>query len=328
MDNNMLLLEDYFFWSTKTLSKTGNANGHKNQAAMKKNTIQVFLFYFLILAFVSCEKEELTSPNVETPPNEEFIPIYSFFVAGHTYGNPLNIQYGLHPPFVNHISFLNNYPTLNLGILTGDIVPYSTQEYWDAAELDIDNFSVPIHIAAGNHDRGPLFENNYDYYYSFKKENDLFIILSPTNWNIEGAQKQFLIETIDNNYLTVNNIFIFSHELIWWTPENEFGNVEINYRPQYPGSTNYWSEINPILDSLTNNVVIFAGDMGATKNVSPYMYYKNDNITLIGSGMGGGEQDNIIIIEVDQEGELNYRLLGINAEVPYELAKLEEYELP
>ena len=58
------------------------------------------------------------------------------------------------------------------------------------------------------------------------------------------------------------------------------------------------------------------------------MYYNYSNITLIASGMGGGEQDNIIITEVDIEGKLNFKLLGINGEQPVELAGLEEYELP
>ena len=291
---------------------------------MKILKVKLYLLSVISLVIISCDKNEYIDPSTAESNLK-----YSFFVAGHTYGNPMSYQFGLHPPFVNTISFINNYPLISFGVFTGDVVPIPTQEYWDSAISDIDKLHMPIHIAAGNHDRGIIFENIFkNYYYSFKNENDLFIILSPVNWNIDGTQKDFLIETIDSNSSAVNNIFIFCHELIWWSPENIFRNVKINYLPHYPGSTNYWSEINPILDSLPNNVVLFAGDLGATASVSPYMYYKYGNITLIGSGMGGGEQDNIIIVEINKQDELKYRLLGINNIMPYEMADLEEYELP
>lgn len=278
-----------------------------------------FTFFLLAFLFTGCQKDTIKS---------EFVPKYSFFVAGHTYGNPNTYQLGLYPPFVAQFPYLNNYPKMELGVLTGDVVYSSTQTYWDSALVDIHQLDMPIHIAAGNHDRSPVFDTLFESYYSFKYQNDLFIILSPTNWNIEGVQKDFLIETLDDNSTTSDNIFIFCHELVWWAPNNIFGNVKINYASHYPGSTNYWSEINPILDALPNNVVIFAGDLGATDVVTPYMYCRNNNITLIGSGMGNGANDNIIIVEVNQVGEVRYKLTGIHTTTPYLMGVLEEYQLP
>ena len=86
--------------------------------------------------------------------------------------------------------------------------------------------------------------------------------------------------------------------------------------------------ISHILDSLPNNVVIFAGDLGCTEKVSSYMYYNDNNITLIASGMGGGKKDNIIVVEVNDDHELNYRLIGLNNGLFSEMAILEDYELP
>jgi hypothetical protein len=290
---------------------------------MHKLKLTLFIYFIIILGIISCEKSEIHEPIIELSNYN-----YSFFVAGHTYGNPMSYQYGLHPPFVNSIPKINSYPKMSLGILTGDVVPKPTEDYWDSALIDINRLLIPIHIASGNHDRGSEFERIFkDYYYSFKFDNDLFIILSPTQWNIEGKQKEFLVQTIDNNYLSVQNIFIFCHELIWWSPDNQFRNVEINYRPHYPGSTNYWTEINPFLDSLPNNVVIFAGDVGCYYTTSAYMYYKEDNITLIASGMGGGIEDNIVIIEVSDTC-INYKLIGLNDTLFSEIGKLEDYILP
>ena len=284
---------------------------------MSVNKYRFYVCCLILLAFSSCKNDD-----------EDKVK-YSFFVAGHAYGNPMNYQYGFHPPFVKSIPYINEYPKMSLGVLTGDIVPKPTKEYWNAALQDINKFSFPLYLAAGNHDRGKEYLKNYkDYYYHFKKEDDLFIILSPTNWNIEKEQKKYLIKTIKNNYQEVNNIFIFCHELIWWTPDNQFGNVEINYRPHYPGSTNYWNEINPLLDSISNNVVIFAGDVGCREKIAPYMYYNNDNITLIATGMGGGKKDNIVIVEVDKKNRVHYKLIGLNNSPISEMEPLEDYDLP
>jgi len=283
----------------------------------KRNFITIFFISLVILSGIAIARAMLANSK------------YSFFVAGHTYGNPNKIKYGLHPPFVNSIPYINSYPKMSFGVLLGDVVPKPTKDYWDSALSDIGNFSIPIHIAAGNHDKGFEFEKKFnDYYYHFLYEDDLFIILSPTNWNIIGKQKKFLLKTIKNNHLNVQNIFIFCHELIWWSPENKFKNIKINYSPHYPGKTNYFTEIKPCLDSLDNEVIIFAGDLGCLNSVDPYMYYKKDNITLIGTGMGGGKKDNIIIVEVKEDNTLIYKLIGLNKSPLSEIGGLKEYILP
>ena len=255
--------------------------------------------------------------------------VYSFFVAGHTYGNPMSPQYGLYPPFVNKIEFINDYEDMEFGCLTGDVVKSSTPEYWDPAQVDIDKFDMPVYIAAGNHDIGPEFTQRFgDYYYSFVLHNDLFITLTPSlgNWNISGDQKDFLFNTLDSLAGDVDNIFVFLHELIWWSPDSIFHNVIINYIPYYPGSTNFWTEIEPVFNALPNNVVFFAGDLGCTSSVTPFMYYKFDNITLIGSGMGGGIEDNFIIIDVYND-TVDYNLIAINGEDINALGELTDFTL-
>ena len=289
----------------------------------------IFLLLVPLLLSVGCNKDdEIDSITQILPLVSENIS-YSFFVAGHTSGSSQNHIYGLHSPFVHNIPFINNYPKMDVGVLTGDVVPQPTVAFWDSAQTTINKFNVPIHIAAGNHDKGNEFLTRFNsYYYHFTIQNDLFIILSPTKWNIEGKQKEFLVKTIQENQSSTNNIFIFCHELIWWDPNNKFGNIKINYRPHYPGSTNYYSEIKPILDTLPNQVVLFAGDLGNTATVDAYMYHKEDNITLIASGMGSGVNDNIIIVDVNNDGSLNYNLLGINIVPPHGIAKLEDFVLP
>lgn len=273
------------------------------------------------ILFISCKTQEINPDSFEYE--------YAFLVAGHVYGHPVTYQYGFHSPFKAFFEELNEYPKMDLGILTGDVVPIPDSLYWDAAQNDIQKINMPIHIAPGNHDRGAEFEKRFQkYYYSFKTNEDLFIILSPNNWNIDGNQKTFLQNTIDSNYQTCRNIFIFCHELIWWSPTNAYKNVEINYRPHFPGSTNFWDELKPMFDSIPNEVIFFAGDVGASERTSPFMYHKINNLTLIASGMGSGIHDNIIAVEINSEGKINYNLIHLNGDNRAGLGKLTDYVLP
>jgi len=254
-------------------------------------------------------------------------PVYSFFTAGHAYGSPQSPQYGLHPPFADYIPSINNYPQIELGFLTGDVVVQSTADYWDAAQLDIDELNMPVHIAAGNHDISQEFLNRFEsYYYSFTHQNDLFIILTPglDSWNISGDQLEFLTNTIDNNYAQVNNIFIFLHELVWWSPENQYQHVQINYEPHYPGYTNFDDVIKPLLLSYPIHFTLYAGDLGSSDNGTPFMYHSFDNITLIAGGMGGGIRDNIVITEV-YEDSVYHNLVAINGTDPKALGELASH---
>jgi hypothetical protein len=237
--------------------------------------------------------------------------VYSFFVAGHAYGNPTNFQYGLHPPFKNSIALINTFPKLELGVLTGDVVPKPTEDYWDSAEVDMARFNVPLHIAPGNHDKSPVFHSRYEDYYAFNRGTDLFLILSPRSWNIDGEQLDFVKHQIDSVKKTAEHIFIFVHELIWWTPENEYSHIEINYRPHYPGNTTYWELFQPYLDSLDLPVYLFAGDIGASEGNSPFMYSKRDNITYFATGMGSTINDNMIFVNVLKDESLRIELMGV-----------------
>lgn len=252
-------------------------------------------------------------------------PSYSFFAAGHTYGNPISFQYGLHPPFVDYIPTINSYPDLELGFLTGDVVPTATAAYWDSAEVDINSLDMPVYMAAGNHDIGKEFSSRYQYFNSMVHKGDLFITLAPglTEWNIIGEQLEFLTTTLESNYKSVKNIFIFVHELIWWSPSNKYNVININFLPHYPGSTNFNTVVKPLLLSYPNPITIFAGDLGATEKVSSFMYDRIANITLIGSGMGGGVRDNIIITDVFKDS-VRYNLVAINGSDPDKLGELSD----
>jgi hypothetical protein len=55
-------------------------------------------------------------------------------------------------------------------------------------------------------------------------KKDIFIILDANidGWNISGEQLKFLKQSLPNEKDAINNIFIFSHQLIWMNNKPEF----------------------------------------------------------------------------------------------------------
>lgn len=254
-------------------------------------------------------------------------PLYSFFCAGHTYGNPNNIQFGLHQSFVDYIPRLNANPSMELGFLTGDVVYHSIPQYWDSAQVDMDLFEMPYYIAAGNHDIGVEFTERFgDYYYSFTHREDLFIVLAPglSQWNIEGDQLAFLEQSLEQYASQSRYIFIMLHQLIWWSPDNIYQDVIINWMPQYPGYTNFEDVVKPLLLSYPNKIFLYAGDVGCQASVSPCMYHQYENLSIMASGMGSGNMDNIIITEV-YDDYFQLHLVALNGDDPNAMGELSEW---
>lgn len=261
----------------------------------------------LVLIFTSC------TTNKETK--------YSFFIAGHTYGKPTpDGAKELYKPFKAKFDFINTQPNLKFGVLLGDVVRYPTS--WPNVTEELKLLSMPIHIARGNHD-GALepFEKMFGpSYKKFQIDNDLFIILDPNidQWNISNKQLAFLKKTLEEDAKDATNIFIFMHQLIWWDKEKR------NFKRPRPNSTkgrantvNYWNTIKPLLTNTNKPVYLMAGDVGAfylpeDKSALAYSLQEKENISYITTGMGGGVHDNFIIVDINTDNSVSYRLIHLN----------------
>jgi len=243
--------------------------------------------------------------------------LYSFFVAGHTYGRPGVNNIGFHPPFKQKFTYLKDRPEIEFGILTGDIVsPSPVSQDWEEIDSDIDSLGIPIHFAVGNHDmeNRNLFESRYGAtYYNFVFQNDLFVILDPNmdGWNISGDQLIFLQNTLNNYASTSSNIYVFFHQILWKETDNLFSYIQYNSSAGRNNSINFWSEVVPLFQKLSNQVIMFAGDLGASwsSNVTYDIY---DNIKFISSGMGDEDGDNFIVVNVNSDGSLSYDLICLS----------------
>lgn len=289
-------------------------------------TINGIIFFVLILTFWGCKQEPVV---VDTPSSG----LYSFFVAGHAYGKPGVNNIGVHPPFKDKFDFIRNDEFIDFGVFTGDIVLSGTEQNWNEVDADISLLEHPVYFAAGNHDitDRALFESRYGQTYkSFIHHSDLFIILDPNidNWNISGEQLQFLKDVLNSNYEQVENIFVFFHQVLWWSPNNIYQNISLNSLSGRADTINFWGEVEPLFSSLPNDTYMFAGDVGAFANECEFLYHKYNNITFIASGMGGESRDNIVIIDVLSDKTVSFRLIALNGNDMNSLGKLEDYVLP
>jgi len=259
--------------------------------------------------------------------------LYSFFIAGHTYGTVGINNTGLHPPFVEKFQYIQDREEIKFGILTGDIVsPGPIAQDWDEVDEDIISLGLPIYFAVGNHDmeNRPLFESRYgDTYFYFVYENDLFIILDPNldEWNISGDQLEFLENVVDSNYQTVENIFVFFHQLLWWDEDNYYSEVIPNSFAGRSDTVNFWTTIEPMFSMIPNQVVFCMGDMGAVSWSDDFTYDNYANITFIGSGMGEGPGDNFVVINVDTDKSINYDLICLNDTNLFCFGELTDYQI-
>lgn len=243
---------------------------------------------------------------------------YSFFVAGHTYGNTKNPEAGLFPPFVQKFDYIKNRPEVKFGVLTGDIArPNPTEDNWNKIDADINTLNLPVYFAVGNHDmeNRELFEERYgDTYYSFNYGNDLFVVLDPNldSWNISGEQLTFLKNVISNQEGMIDHLFVFFHQVLWWKENSIYTPFRPNSFAGKADSINYWTEIEPLFSTYSKPVFLFAGDFGAGYWSADFMYDNYGNINMIGSGMGEGIGDNFVIVNVLKDKTIDYDLICLN----------------
>lgn len=263
--------------------------------------------------------------------------IYTYFVAGHTYGNRKDTALGFHPPFKAQFPLIQSSPGMKFGLLTGDMVLKSEPESWDKIDAEINQLNMPVYFVPGNHDvtDRALYESRYlnsgtaKTYYSFTYRNDLFLVLDANidPWNISGAQLDYLKQQL-NTAAFFDHIFIFTHQLIWWSGDNAFNHIIPNAPiASIPASLNYWTDVEPVLRSLSNPVFLFAGDLCANENATPYLYYKEDNIRYIAGGMGNYIADNILLVHIMNDGAIDFELIALQGEL-HRFGKLEDFILP
>ncbi len=292
------------------------------RAPTSKPSWWIFLI-FAALSSLCCSKDA----QVDLPSRP-----YSFFTAGHVSGNPANWHRGFHQPFLNRLHLINNDSTIEFGFLLGDLVKKGSVENFDALDRDLSKINKKVYIVAGNHDVNDrsLFDSRYGpSVQSFTHQNDLFIILDTNldGWNISGEQLHFLMASITAQ-ANCKRIFIMMHHLLWWTRDNKFKNIRINSSTGRAPHINFYDELMPFFKDQNKPIYLYAGDVGAQATGSEFMYYQEDEVTFIATGMGGGQRDNFVVTTITSEGEVQFKLKALNGNDVDALGELEDYRLP
>jgi len=273
--------------------------------------------------------------SINSLTNAQVDTSYSFIVAGHAYGAHDGGNLGLHPAFLN---------SLNLGydsnaafiVFTGDIVNNSTPESWQQVEDELVGYALPYYYVMGNHDNNTagwqVFEDKYgSTYYSFYLQSELFIVLNSTEEqrSISSNQIDFMDEQIELAGDSIQNVFIFFHEVLWNSHEKYVG-VRSNSRSRYDqivNYSNYWEEVHPILLAKPEiNFYINAGDVGGNPDAIAAFYDEWDHVTFLSSGMGEVADENYLLVHVNTKDSIEFELVPLNNSLS--LDDIEYYSVP
>lgn len=236
-----------------------------------------------------------------------------FFVAGHTCGADNDTTVGMYEPFHTFLGTLSDDASIDFAVLTGDIVYDGNTDDWNAVDAILKAQKYPFYFAPGNQElKNPA---NYKARYGntsrhFEKGNNLFLIweVVGNGWNVSADQlEEFRLLSNKKSY---DNIFIFTHEVIWYdqlkTPQ-----IIPNSIDGKASYLDFYQKTLPVLSSKKTPVYLFAGDVGARAVGSELTIHSFKNMRMIASGMGGGAWDNVIDVQVkDGKTALEIRYLN------------------
>lgn len=258
---------------------------------------------------------------------------YSIVVAGHAYGAHAGTNIGLHPPLIKKLS--EEKDSVSALILTGDIVNTSTTASWQQVEKEITNLGLTAFYVMGNHDNNAAGKAVFNakhggLYYSFKIQNDLYIVLNSTesDRSISPTQLQFLKNTLLNAGSDCRKVFVFFHEVIWNSHE-KYKLVRSNNRSRYAqikDFSNFQTEVFPALTAFSDkNFYLFSGDVGGNPDAIAAFYDKWQNVTLLSSGMGEVADENYLKVKIRPDTVL-FELVALNDKAI--MKPMEWYSVP
>ena len=276
----------------------------------------------------------LNPSNDKEPEPQEF----NFFVVGHLYGSPkIDNQLPANLMIERLPYILESKPDFMVSL--GDVVFRKEQiEFTNLQEIFLSKLPFPFYNTPGNHDvaNNPALYESYfgtETYLGkrYGPAHLLFLDTERVECGLDEPQLMFLKKEIDQALIDPDTrfIFVFMHKTL------VFQNLELRYLRSEKAMPNVWdcqkkSGDNPLMDTIFKPaarhkpVIIFAGDVGAWGNLSPY--YDRDPwlpLTLVMTGLGDTPQDNIIRVNVSPGG-VHMDALFLD---DMRSASLEEYDL-
>jgi hypothetical protein len=259
---------------------------------------------------------------------------FSFYSVGHLYGSPgaAGDQHP-HPAFAAFVPQLSEDARLDFGVLTGDLVWIPTLEAYDAVVDCMDATGKAYYAVPGNHDEeggGTLFEQYLGVRHRyFAYEDNLFILLDAEKEDdgVSDAQISMIREALRANP-QAENIFVFTHELIWLDPLDDRFNyfVPNSWEPYSATMPERFKDVLlPLFAQTDAKLHFIAGDSGAFDNGMYIFYEEYDGVKYMSSGIGGNTKDSILQFDVNTDGTVLIRPIALNGDNPNALGRMEDY---
>ncbi len=236
---------------------------------------------------------------------------YRFLVVGHLYGT---IQGDDRVPAKTLLDKLPELEKLGLRMMVslGDLVKHSEVEDFDLLSQQLlQPAAYPVFNAVGNHDveNRALYEERYGAtYYSFRDAPSWMVFLDTERENcaIDAPQLEMLAEALDAalNDDDVRQIFIFMHKTLFFENERLFALKKVAAGPNVwdcYGVGNFAEILRVLIEPAAERkpVYLFAGDVGAYGNLSPYYERRADlPLTMVMTGIGEFPSDSAILVTV------------------------------
>lgn len=288
---------------------------------MKKPFVHIIAGLALLLLQACCGcVDETKHAGADVSITEEK-PAITFAVAGHIYGNPDTYTNSIYPPFLAQLKKDHAARRFDFLFLTGDVVAHATDSNWNTVLAELNSLNLKWLIAPGNHDLGngfvpvsqPFSEScglGGPYWFVRSGRSEMLVLnTSNPGWTVDEDQRKALTNHLQQlKSDSTDNIFVFTHQL-WWerNPPAEFGldSLRPNSFACYDGTSDFWCDVFPCIDSTGIETWFFAGDMGSHYTLPAYYEDHYNRFHFYGSGMGGGISDNYLIVEVYQNGRVD-----------------------
>jgi len=263
---------------------------------------------------------------------------FDFFVLGHLYGSP-SIEDEM--PAELLLKRLPDivYASPDFMVSLGDMVYRKKRaDFINLNEAFIQNLPFPLYNTPGNHDVAndrSLYEAYFGSQTYFAKDYGsahlIFLDTEQVECGLDDPQLDMLQRELDIaiNDVKTHFIFVFMHKtLVFQSPELRALHSE-------QAMPNVWDcqkkdGSNPLMENVFKPaarykpIVIFAGDVGAWGNLTPY--YQRDPwlpLTLVMTGLGDTPRDNVIRVHVSPDA-LRMDVLFLE---DMHSAPLQEYDL-
>jgi hypothetical protein len=289
------------------------------------NTLSILSYLFLGFSqlIIAQEKSLQYSINHKEIEGLDSSGNYSFFVSGHFHGSSNNTT-GL--PAITLTSNIDNInaDSANFLVCLGDLFLDVKNDIPLYKKHLINKLRMPLFNVPGNHDKYEnIYEENFGttfFYFNF--HNDLFIFLDTELNDGSISDEQLMMLKSALSYKSkINNIFVFTHRLIWAEDHAEMKHL-FKGNTRSKNGNNFKSKVFPLIKKYANgsNVYFMGGSLGDSP--APFFYHNEGNVFFIATAIRDTPKDAFLKVNI-VEGKVKFSAFPLL--MPIEFYNLDFY---